>query len=135
MRIWYNHITFMKQMKALWNVVKRLRKECPWDRKQTHRTLIPCLREESKEFERAILSGNKNSMCEEAGDVLLQVLIHAVIAEERGKFKLEDVARRLKKKLVRRHPHVFGKKRLNTPEEVLRQWAAIKKKEKKRKPK
>ncbi len=102
---------------------------CPWDKEQTHESLIPYLQEESKEVEHAIRQQDDDNLCEELGDVLLQVVFHAQLAKESNKFDIQDVVDGLCKKLIRRHPHVFGKKKLNSPEEVLAQWKKIKKRE------
>ena len=103
---------------------------CPWDREQTHATLAPYLIEECCELLDAIDRGDLDHMREELGDVLLQVVFHAQLASEAGRFDLEDVARGICDKLVRRHPHVFGEGKLDTSGEVLRQWEQIKKAEK-----
>ncbi|GAB4086730.1 hypothetical protein GCM10028784_33600 [Myceligenerans cantabricum] len=107
---------------------------CPWDRKQTHESLVPYLLEEAYELAEAIESGDGDHMREELGDVLLQVLFHArIAAEEPGPFTVDDVARDLADKLVRRHPHVFvpdGTER--TADDVLLGWEDIKQAEKQR---
>ena len=83
-------------------------KGCLWDKKQTHKTLIPYLKEETRELAHALRSGNYSHIKEELGDVLLQVMLHAQIASKRGSFDIEDVLDGLIKKIKRRHPHVFG---------------------------
>ena len=103
---------------------------CPWDREQTHASLCPYLIEECCELLDAIDREDFEHMSEELGDVLLQVVFHAQLAEEAGRFNLEDIARGISDKLVRRHPHVFGEGRLETSGEVLRQWDQIKRAEK-----
>lgn len=103
---------------------------CPWDRKQTHESLIKCLREESEEVVQAIENKDDENLCEELGDVLLQVLMHSQIAAEENRFTIEDVVDMLAHKLVRRHPHVFGERRALTPEEGLASWEAVKQQEK-----
>lgn len=105
---------------------------CPWDREQTHRSLRQHLIEESYEALDAIEAGNHDALREELGDVLLQVVFHAQVASEAGRFDFEDVARAIADKLVRRHPHVFGKGKAHTSADVLRQWEQIKKDEKRR---
>lgn len=102
---------------------------CPWDKKQTHESLIVCLQNESQELIDAIHHQDDENMKEELGDVLLQVLMHAQIAAEEGKFTIEDVMAYLDDKLHRRHPHVFGDKSATTPEEALALWKEMKKKE------
>jgi len=81
---------------------------CPWDREQTHASLVPGLLEEAYEVADAIRKSDDANLREELGDLLLQVVIHAQIASEDGRFTIEDVAREIGDKLVRRHPHVFG---------------------------
>ena len=103
---------------------------CPWDKKQTHETLIKCLRSETQELVDAIEKKDDENMKEELGDVLLQVLMHSQIAAEEGKFTIDDVIQGLYDKLHRRHPHVFGSHaRAATPEEALALWKEMKKKE------
>ncbi|MBR4355485.1 MAG: MazG family protein [Elusimicrobiaceae bacterium] len=103
---------------------------CPWDRKQTHESLIKNLREESEELVCAIEKKDPENMKEELGDVLLQVLFHAQIAKEEGLFSIEDVIQVLYDKLHYRHPHVFGEVKATSPEEALAVWKEMKKKEK-----
>ncbi|MBS43856.1 MAG: hypothetical protein CMH83_11985 [Nocardioides sp.] len=88
--------------------MRRLRRECPWKRGQTHRTLVRYLLEEAHETVEAIETGAPDDLREELGDLLLQVYFHAVVAEEAGDFTLDDVARGITEKMVRRNPHVFG---------------------------
>ena len=103
---------------------------CPWDKKQTHESLIKCLQNESQELIEAIEKKDDENMKEELGDVLLQVLMHAQIAQEEGKFSLQDVIVYLDEKLHRRHPHVFGgHAKAASPEEALAVWREMKKKE------
>ena len=107
---------------------------CSWDRAQTHESMKKCLIDETNEVLTAIENGDYENLCEELGDVLLQVLLHAEIAKENGKFTLNDVIQKLSEKLIRRHPHVFGDvKRPETPEESLALWQSVKKIEKERK--
>ncbi len=103
---------------------------CPWDREQTHATLRTFLIEEAYEVLDAIESGNPEDLAEELGDLLLQVLFHADLAREAGTFDISDVITGIRDKMVRRHPHVFGDVRADTPGEVLKNWAKIKAKEK-----
>ena len=103
---------------------------CPWDKKQTHESLIKCLQNESQELIDAIHHKDDENMKEELGDVLLQVLMHAQIAQEEGKFSIDDVVAYLDEKLHRRHPHVFGDHtKAATGEEALAIWREMKKKE------
>lgn len=112
-------------------VVARLRGEdgCPWDRKQTLDSLKPFLMEECCELLEAIEQGDAAAHRDELGDVLLQVLLQARIREEQGDFDFAAVADHLADKLIRRHPHVFGNARAETPEEVMLHWARIKQQE------
>ena len=110
--------------------ILRSPKGCKWDRAQTHETLIKNLKEESQEVINAIKNKDDENLCEELGDLLLQVLFHAHIAQEQKRFTLAQVINGLNKKLIRRHPHVFGKKKASTPEEALAMWKAAKAKEK-----
>lgn len=121
-----------KALDELKTVVSRLRapRGCPWDRKQTHRSLIPFLREESEELAVALKRGRWHEMEDELGDILFHVMLHAKIAEEKGLFSLEDVARSQALKLQRRHPHVFARDRkFKTADEVLAHWKSIKSEE------
>ena len=107
---------------------------CPWDKKQTHESLIKCLQNESQELIDAIYNKDDENMKEELGDVLLQVLIHSQIAAEEGKFTIDDVIQGLYDKLHRRHPHVFGEHaKAASPEEALAVWREMKKKERENK--
>jgi len=99
---------------------------CPWDADQTHESLVQYLVEESWELIDAIESGDRDEMIEELGDVLYQVLFHADIAAEAGRFTLEDVAAHMTQKMVGRHPHVFGDVVADTPDAVVANWEAIK---------
>ncbi|HPT82889.1 MAG TPA: nucleoside triphosphate pyrophosphohydrolase [Limnochordia bacterium] len=114
------------------NIVAKLRSPegCPWDRAQTHTSLKRFLLEEAYELLEAIDQGDPQAMKDELGDVLLQVLLHAQIAAEQGQFSIDDVIVNLSEKLVRRHPHVFGEVAAETPEEVMVNWDAIKRREK-----
>lgn len=102
---------------------------CPWDREQTHQSLIPNLLEEAYEAAAALRSGSTEAILEELGDVLLQVFMHAEIASETGAFDLQRVAHTVAEKLIRRHPHVYGQSEAATAEAVLTQWDNIKKQE------
>lgn len=113
-------------------IIKRLRAEdgCPWDRAQTHESLKPCMLEEAYEVVEAIDQKDEENLKEELGDVLLQVVMHAQIAEEENWFDMADIVDGIASKMVSRHPHIFGDASVTTSEEVLDQWEAIKKKEK-----
>ncbi|MGW0804177.1 MazG family protein [Nonomuraea sp. NPDC002799] len=104
-------------------VMDRLRTECPWDRKQTHESLVPYLLEEAYEVLETIEQGDYPALREELGDLLLQVVFHARVAED---FDMDDVAAGIIDKLVRRHPHVFGTVRAESADEVNDNWDAIK---------
>lgn len=104
---------------------------CSWDAAQTHETLKKCLKDECEEVFEAIDKKDDENLCEELGDVFLQVLLNAEIAKERGAFTFDDVICGLTDKLIRRHPHVFGDEpRPETPEEALVLWKKVKEKEK-----
>ena len=110
-------------------VMDRLRRECPWDARQTHESLRPYLLEESYETLDALDRGSPEDLCEELGDLLLQVLFHARVAAERDDgtgFDIDDVARGISTKLIRRHPHVFGDVVVSDADEVRRNWEQIK---------
>ncbi len=117
---------------AFQEVVARLRAPdgCPWDRKQTHKSLRKYLLEETYEVLETIDEENWDGLAEELGDVLLQILLHAQIASEEGEFTMTEVLQHIHRKMVRRHPHVFGDARVETAEDVVRNWAAIKAQEK-----
>lgn len=104
---------------------------CPWDMEQTHESLKVCLTDETQEVLDAIDAKDDENLCEELGDVLLQVVMHAQIAAEEGRFNIEDVVRGVNDKMIRRHPHVFGDIKVNSVEEQLKLWEEIKKQEKK----
>ncbi|MFH1619472.1 MAG: MazG nucleotide pyrophosphohydrolase domain-containing protein [bacterium] len=103
---------------------------CPWDRRQTHDTLLRYLREETREVSAAVKKKNWRNLEEELGDILLQVVFHAELARRQGRFGINDVLRCINSKLIRRHPHVFGKKKLSSAGEVAAQWNRIKAREK-----
>lgn len=103
---------------------------CPWDREQTHRTLARFLLEEAYEVLEAIHLDDSEKLKEELGDVLLQVVLNAQVAKDANEFDIEDVARTINEKMIRRHPHVFGETSLTTAEEVLAQWDELKAQEK-----
>lgn len=120
---------------SLVKIMRDLRSEkgCPWDKVQTHETLKPYIIEESYEVIDAIDSQNPNSIKEELGDLLFQIIFHCQIAEERGDFSIYDVCRCIQEKMIRRHPHVFADKAFDTPTEVSKQWEERKKEEGKNK--
>jgi tetrapyrrole methylase family protein/MazG family protein len=121
-----------KTFAELLDVMAELRGEngCPWDKEQSHASLRSFLLEESHELLDALDRGNSQKIREELGDLLHQIIFHCQIAAEIGAFTAEDVARDLKNKMVRRHPHVFSGNALPNSETVLKQWAEIKAAEK-----
>ncbi len=121
-----------QQLARLRAIMHRLRAPggCPWDAEQTHESLVPNLIEEAYETVDTIQRGDHEHLKEELGDLLLQVIFHSELAEEAGRFTLDDVARGISEKLVRRHPHVFGESNAATTDAVLQQWDEIKRAEK-----
>lgn len=120
-------------LRSLEKIMKRLLDPggCPWDRRQSHSTLLKYLKEEAGEVSSAVRRRDWHNLREELGDVLLQVVFHSELARRAGRFSLADVIRTVNAKMVRRHPHVFaGGDKLSTPAQVLRQWKIIKKAEK-----
>ncbi len=120
------------------NIIRHLRSEngCPWDREQTHESLQSCMLEEAYEVIEAINNGDTENLCEELGDILLQVALHTAIAEEQREFDIDDVVTGVSNKMIRRHPHVFGDMAANggiDPDTVVSNWEDIKKQEKKQK--
>jgi MazG family protein len=122
-----------KELDRLIRLVAKLRspRGCPWDREQTHQTLIPYLREEAMEVEHSLRAGSWHEIEDELGDLLLQILLHAQIKKEERRFDIEDIARSQYLKLKRRHPHVFGGARYKTADDVLADWKTIKTRERK----
>lgn len=118
------------------NIIRTLRSEngCPWDKEQTHESLKPCMMEEAAEVAASIRiykeTGDDTNLCEELGDVLLQVFLHSQIAEEENRFTIDDVIDEISEKMIRRHPHVFGESSVNTSSQVVERWEDIKRKEK-----
>lgn len=127
----------METFDDLVRIVAKLRSKegCPWDREQTFASLKKCLADETEEVFQAIDAQDMENLCEELGDVLLQVVMNSQIAAEKGLFTIEDVISGLSRKMVRRHPHVFGDAKASSPEESLRLWKQIKEQEKKEKEK
>ncbi len=121
----------MKEFDELVNIISKLRKECPWDKEQTHESLSKHLIEEAYELLDSLAKLNDKdesfkNLEIELGDLLLQILLHSKIASENGYFSIVNVVDSLNKKLVKRHPHVFGDIKLDTPKEVEKQWERIK---------
>ena len=124
----------MNEFDELVGIVKKLRAECPWDMEQTHESLSRHLIEEAYELLDALASiqeedSNYVQVKDELGDLLLQILLHSKIAEESNHFTIVDVIDSLKSKLIERHPHVFGDVKLDSAEEVEKQWETIKQKD------
>lgn len=119
-------------MARLLEVMKTLRSPggCPWDAEQTHDSLKPCLIEESYEVLEAIEARDMYNLAEELGDLLLQVVFHAQVAQEAAEFQFQDVLKGIIEKMIRRHPHVFGNVQVENSAEVLKNWDQIKKEEK-----
>ncbi len=111
-------------------IMARLREGCPWDKEQTHRTLVPYLIEETYEVVEAIEADDMDALCEELGDLLLQIVFHSQLGSEAGKFTVADVIDALSNKMVRRHPHVFGDAVIEDVESQWQSWEALKAKEK-----
>jgi len=107
-------------------IMARLRRSCPWDREQTHRSLVPYLVEETYEVVDAIENQNENELCEELGDLLLQIVFHSQLATETGKFSVADVVDALSNKMIRRHPHVFGDQAVRDVAHVWQNWEQLK---------
>jgi MazG family protein len=114
------------ELVALDEVTRTLRERCPWDVEQTHATLRRYVLEEAQEVAEAIDSGDPAKLEEELGDLLYQVYFHATLGAEEGDYTLADVARGIREKLVRRHPHVFGDEHAETLADVGRIWERVK---------
>lgn len=125
----------MKEFDELVRVAQVLRKKCPWDKEQTPQTLKPYLLEETYEAIEAIDSGDDKLLTEELGDKLLHIVMLAEMLKERKTGNIKQVIKQITAKMVRRHPHVFGKSKVKTVEGVLTQWQEIKREEKRRKKK
>ena len=113
-------------------VILRSPEGCPWDRVQTHKSIRQDLLEEAYETAEAIDCESDEMLCEELGDVLLQVMFHSRIAEEEGRFTVDDVYTGVCKKMIERHPHIFGDVKVDSVDDVLTNWDAIKQNSKKR---
>lgn len=116
------------EFERLVNIMTQLRAPdgCPWDREQTHESLRPYLLEETYEVLDTLDRRAYDELRKELGDLLLQIIFHAQIAKEEGLFSIEEVVRALNEKLIERHPHIFGDKKLETASEVVHQWENIK---------
>lgn len=120
----------------LTEIIERLRSEdgCPWDKVQTYESLKPCLADETQEVFDAVDNQDMDNLCEELGDVLMLVMLNSQIAKEQGAFTIDDVIDGVSRKMIRRHPHVFGDVKAESPEEILKLWNAIKAQEKAERP-
>jgi uncharacterized protein YabN with tetrapyrrole methylase and pyrophosphatase domain len=110
-------------------ITRRLRRECPWDREQDERSIVPHTVEEAQEVADAALAGDDEAVAEELGDLLFQVWFLALLLEERGVADLGSIAEGLTEKLIRRHPHVFGDEKAETAEEAIEVWNRMKREE------
>ena len=122
----------LEEFSALVEIISTLRSPegCPWDRKQTHRSLRPTFLQECYEVLAALDSGDTAALKEELGDLMLHIVLQVQIASEAGEFKLGDVIKGISEKLIRRHPHVFGSSEVRDADEVLHNWAELKREEK-----
>ncbi len=120
------------EVARLVSIMQQLRKECPWDRKQTPQTLRQYILEEAYETVEAIDNENWEELKKELGDLMLQIVFQAEIAKENNRFELEDIARHINEKLIRRHPHVFGEVKVRNEHDVKNNWEQIKVTEEKR---
>ncbi len=115
-----------KKFEELVNIMYRLRKECPWDKEQTHHSIKSATLEETYEVVEAIDDEDYNELKEELGDLLLHIVFHSVIAEDAGNFKIDEVIDSISDKLIRRHPHVFSDTKVNGTADITRNWETIK---------
>ena len=113
-------------LERLDEITRRLRRECPWDREQDERSIVPHTVEEAYELADAAHSGDDAKLIDELGDVLFQVYFLSLLLEERGQGSLAEVAEHCRQKLIRRHPHVFGDRAADTAGDVIRNWNQIK---------
>jgi MazG family protein len=116
----------VEALRRLDELAKHLRRECPWDREQDERSIVPHTVEEAYELADAAHAGDDRKLLDELGDVLYQVYFLALLLEERGAGDLADVADNTREKLIRRHPHVFGEKRARDAAEAIRSWGQAK---------
>ena len=123
--------TNLSEFSALLEIIARLRAPdgCPWDREQTHQSLAPNLIEECYEVLETLDSRDTSKLCQELGDVLMQVVLHSQIAAESGEFTINDVIKSISAKLIHRHPHVFGETRMKNSQEVVHNWEVLKRQE------
>jgi tetrapyrrole methylase family protein/MazG family protein len=121
----------LKKFDTLVEIIARLRAPdgCPWDKEQTHQSLRASLISECYEVLEALDKGDAAKLCEELGDLLLQIVLHAQIAKDDGEFEINDVIESIATKIIRRHPHIFGTAKVKNAEEVMHNWEALKKAE------
>jgi len=121
----------LSQFTTLVDIIAKLRAPdgCPWDKKQTHASLRENLLEECYEVLEALDEGNSDKLCDELGDLLMQVILHTQIATEAGEFELGDVVKSINTKLIHRHPHIFGSKKVKDAEDVALNWEVLKQEE------
>ena len=121
----------LSRFTSLVDIIAKLRAPdgCPWDKKQTHASLRKNLLEECYEVLEALDEGSSDKLCDELGDLLMQVVLHAQIATESGEFELGDVVNSINTKLIHRHPHIFGSKKVKNADEVARNWEVLKQEE------
>jgi len=114
----------------LLKIMENIREKCPWDKRQTNESILKYLKEEAEEFSEALIYRDYEEMKEELGDILWQVVFHSQILKEKNIFTIDEVIDNLCRKMIRRHPHVFGNKKVKNEKEVIENWEKIKEKEK-----
>jgi tetrapyrrole methylase family protein/MazG family protein len=114
----------------LLKIMENIREKCPWDKRQTNESILKYLKEEAEEFSEALIYRDYEGMKEELGDILWQVVFHSQILKEKNIFTIDEVIDNLCRKMIRRHPHVFGNKKVKDEKEVIENWEKIKEKEK-----
>jgi tetrapyrrole methylase family protein/MazG family protein len=121
----------LNKFDTLVEIIARLRAPdgCPWDKEQTHKTLRENLLSETYEVLEALDDGDKEKLCEELGDLLLQIVLHAQIAKDDGEFEIGDVIKSINDKIIHRHPHIFGNRKVKDADEVMHNWEELKKEE------
>lgn len=121
----------LSKFDTLVEIIARLRAPdgCPWDRQQTHTTLRSNLLSECYEVLESLDEGDSSRLCEELGDLILQIVLHAQIAADKNEFQIDDVIKSITEKIIHRHPHVFGSAKASDAEEVMHNWEALKQEE------
>jgi len=120
----------LEEFRRLLDIIEELRAKCPWDIKQTNESLRKLTIEETYELADAIIEGNESGIRDELGDLMLHIVFYAIIGKEKGTFTISDVLKGINDKLVYRHPHVFGKTKVNSIKDIILNWEKIKLKEK-----